>query len=231
MKKFLVLAIAMVLWAGQSWALEFTFSDKDFLNGASWGTMELTAVGSSTLMVQYTASTAPPIPVNSEATGFAFAFAAGVLDSVTNPTNDAFDGDRDDLTWIKYAGDLSLPQPSNGDEFTPNVDKTMFFFGVTEDNNNNFTPPGIKPGDFDVFFLQFTGLELNLMEFDLAQFVTLTGVRLQSLPDDINEGSLFLVGKPGGGTDEQELIPEPSTIILLGAGLVGLGFWYRRKKA
>lgn len=34
----------------------------------------------------------------------------------------------------------------------------------------------------------------------------------------------------GNGTGQTDPIPEPSTILLLGAGLAGLGIWHRRRK-
>ena len=77
------------------------------------------------------------------------------------------------------------------------------------------------PGD-DIFYLDFLGVNFNASSFVLEDFVNLTGVRLQSLPEDIvGEGSLFLAG--------QTQIPEPATIFLTGVGLLGLGAFIRKK--
>jgi hypothetical protein len=80
------------------------------------------------------------------------------------------------------------------------------------------------PGEFDVFFLNFTGVP-DLTTASLTDFVNLTGIRLQRLPDDINKGSLFLAGN-GNGVPT----PEPTTIALFGIGLVGLAGATARRK-
>ena len=69
-------------------------------------------------------------------------------------------------------------------------------------------------------------MDLNLV--DLEDFVNLTGIRLQSLPDDINGGSLFLAGVTEDlGTTPN---PEPGTLLLLGTGLIGLAMLGRKTK-
>jgi len=215
-------------------ALTISFSDKDYLGGASWGMMEILAYDADTLTVRYEAAGASVIPSGAQVTGFGFTFepVTTVPDTVSNPLAGDFSGDRDDLNWVELVGLTSIPNPENGDEFTPVVKKTDFFFGVTEGNPGNINPPGIKPGEFDVYYLNFSGLPTSLETMDdeaLGEFVVLTGIRLQSLPDSINGGSLFLVGEPeGGGAPPQEQVPEPATILLIGSGLVGLAFFSKR---
>jgi len=216
-------------------ALTFTFSDQDFLGGAAWGTMTITAFDADTLMIRYDAATTAVIPSGAQVTGFGFTFVpeTTVPDAVTNPADATFTGDRDDLDWVKLTNLNAIPNPANGDEFTPAVDKTDYFFGVTEGNDGNYSPPGILPGEHDIYYLDFvSGLPgdlTGLTDEELGDFIALTGIRLQSLPGDINGGSLFLAGNGDGGAPPQEQVPEPSTILLLGGGLLGMAFFGRSR--
>ena len=215
-------------------ALTISFSDKDYLGGASWGMMEILAYDADTLTVRYDAAESSVIPSGAQVTGFGFTFepVTTVPDAVSNPLAGDYVGDRDDLNWVKLVNLSAIPNPANGDEFTPVIKKTDYFFGVTEGNPGNINPPGIKPGEFDVYYLNFSGLPTSLETMDdeaLGEFVVLTGIRLQSLPCDINGGSLFLAGEPEGGAPPQEQVPEPATILLIGSGLVGLAFFSKRR--
>lgn len=195
----------------------------DYL-GTSYGTMTISVQDFNSLAVRYDASSSPPIPSGTEATGFGFTFVpvTTIPNSVSNPTNGEFTWDRNDLNWIPLTNLNAIPNPANSSTIT----KADFYFGATEGNANNINPPGILPGQSDIFYLNFSGVNFSAQTFDLDNFISVTGVRLQSLPNDINGGSLFLAGG-GNGTS----VPEPKTLFLLGGGLLGLvGYGRKRMK-
>ena len=213
-------AVIMAGLASQAGAVSFSFSDKDYLGGASWGTMTITAYDADSLLVRYDA--AAGIPGGSQATGFGFRFA-WTPSGISNPSADTFTDDQDALSWKVLKNLNAIPNPSNGDEFNPTLTKFDFWFGVTEGNENTISPPGILPGQADLFFVDFAA-PAKLTELDLDSFVELTGVRLQAIPTSINGGSLFLAGSQPPATHA----PEPATLLLLGSGLVGLAGYCRR---
>jgi hypothetical protein len=213
-----LLAVMMVPVSG--WSAVYTFSDQDFYGGASWGTLYVTQANATTLMVRFDfLPSSPAIATDSQgaqATGFGFAFRNLLPVSITNPGAGFMAGDRDDLNWTVLGNLNALPQPANGDEFFPKITKDSYTFGATEGDPGNITPPGIGIGETDIFFLNFADA---ILESD----VTLTGVRLQALSGEINEGSLFLAGRP-----PDTPVFEPGTLMMLGSGLVGLAVMGRR---
>ena len=226
MKKYAIglLAIMLVLLIGAvgAHAALITFHDQDFLDGKSWGTMEITVEDIDTLRISYSAETW--IPVGSKLTGFGFDFDTAAI-GISNPADNTFDFDQNDLNWLK--GSIrygSIPQPYNGDDFSPAITKYDYTLFVTEGNANNFTPPGIEGGETDVFYVDFDqAIFASFADPEIYDFVNFTGIRLQSLPDEINEGSLYLAGDPSP-------VPIPGSLMLLGSGLIGL-FGVRRRTA
>jgi len=238
MKRLVMLfLLGGLLVANSAWAITFTFSDKDFLEGASWGTLEIVAIDSDTLQVTYTASSASIIPEGSAVAGFAFLFNSGTIgeNGVRNPAADAFSYDLDLVDWYKLDNVNNLPTPANLDEFSSlSGDKNPFSDGATTDssgNNVNQSNGAILPSQTDTFYIDLSDLtSIDLLTVDLTEFVELTGVRLQSLPDEINDGSLFLIGRLDDGTaGPAAVVPEPGTVILLGVGVLGLNLSSRKK--
>jgi len=236
MKRLVMLfLLSGLLVTNSAWAITFTFSDKDFLDEASWGTLEIVAIDSDTLQVTYTASSASIIPDGSAVAGFAFLFNSGTIgeNGVRNPAADAFSYDLDLVDWHKLDNVNNLPTPANLDEF-PSLSADPFSDGATTDssgNNVNQANGAILPGQTDTFYIDLSDLtSIDLLTVDLTEFVELTGVRLQSLPDEINDGSLFLIGRLDDGTaGPAAVVPEPSTVILLGVGVLGLNLASRKK--
>jgi len=192
---------------------------------STWGTMTVGVVDADTLSIGFS-MTNPGCSVDAsgaQATGFGFNFGTpqGGL-SISNPLGTAFTNDQDGLNWLVLNNLNSIPNPANSSAIT----KADFWFGATEGNANNITPPGIQVGQYDIFYINGFTTNLTAMGFDLASFVDLVGVRYQALPNSINGGSLFLVG----GGEAPNKVPEPGTLGLLGIGLLAIGATFRRRR-
>lgn len=217
----LALASAFALTWGTAQAapltLDFFYTGPGSYSG-SYGTMEVSVFDPTTLQVRFSASdpSGGSPGLSFEVTGFGFDFNPEKANAtVANPSDAQFAFDRDDLDWVQLANLNAFPQPTNS-----SVDKDEFEFGVTEGDPNNLTPPGIAVGQTDVFFLGgFAGLGALT---DVAALIDHAAIRIQSLPNDINGGSLFLVGTPVD-------VPAPPALALLASALIGLGCARRRR--
>lgn len=214
----LIALLAVLTVPVSGWTAVYTFTDKDFYGGASWGTMTIgqEGVAANQIAIRFDFLPTSTDIVRGEVTGFGFSFEGAVPVSISNPYPA---GSRLDLDWTvldKNSPNALFPGVANGDEFDPAITSNDFMFGATEGDASNFTPPGIGIGQFDVFYLNFAQ---NVTEDD----VILTGIRLQGIDGEVNEGSLFLAGRTPGTP-----VSEPGTLMLLGSGLVSLAVMGRR---
>jgi hypothetical protein len=217
-------AAAVLSFPAPASALTFDFLYNQPSCPSTWGTMTVGVVDADTLSIGFSMTNPGCLPAGSaaQATGFGFNFGAAGSNpglTISNPLAGAFADDQDSLNWIVLNNLGAIPNPAN----STTIDKTDFWFGATEGNANNINPPGIAIGQFDLFYIDGFTTNLTAPGFQLADFVDLVGVRYQSLPDNINGGSLFLVGTPDNGGGPPQLLPEPSSVALLGA--LGLGMF------
>jgi hypothetical protein len=211
-----ILGLALALGgASLASAIPITF----YYNGSAYGTMDLSVVNGSTIQVQFTGAAPGSIDgiTDLQVTGFAFSFTQAGPITISNPGNAEYANDMNTLNWIALTNLNAIPQPANSD-----ISKDDFQMGATDGNNNGYNPPGIHLGEMDVFRLSgFSGLTETT---DLASLVTLQGIRIQAI--EPGGGSLFLVG----GSTPPPAVPEPTSVALLGLGLLGTAALAKRKR-
>ena len=149
------------------------------------------------------------------------------------------------IQWLSvYFGQTPpAPDPDHGLVFT----QTQSFSNLVPDFNGNFAPPGwfsysLEPTAIDnpgVFNSDATGAGLAplgslsgfTVTFDMQQGATFRDLYFlvgdlvqvgQDLTYNILDSGSTVYSQPSG-------VPEPSTVLLLGAGLAGLAYFKRKK--
>ena len=123
------------------------------------------------------------------------------------------------------------------DNHAPIQDQDYFFFDIgdfakIEDTVPDFADEtGAATGEIKTLTIATAGFDW--IHFDLMALITTPDKQtILSSTFDMNPGSHDATWKdPNGGGGGFEVVPEPGTFILFGAGLLGLGLWGARRKS
>ena len=240
MKRTLLAGMMVLALAANSWALLFNFSGTS-ADGTGSATMDISIAGSmltatlnntSPILTANNLLNMPGIPafgfnltnnprptINSWSLTAIIPSTSAVINLDSTGTNE---WRLQTLTQIEGV-ELGFFPNNSGAGAAGNVDALLY--------NPLLTPFPDQQGNNTRYF---TTAVLTI-DFSDAPLLDITAgvspyVRMQRVGDS-QAGSLKLFGVPdnGGGPGPVTVIPEPSTIILLGAGLLGLGLANRRK--
>jgi hypothetical protein len=128
------------------------------------------------------------------------------------------------VDFSQLASPAELPSANNA---TPPFVTTA---GFSADSDAPVQQNGVNPGELlDILFSLQGGQVFADVESELTSGALRIGIHVQGFA---NGGSESFVNNPpnGGGPPTGSPVPEPGTVVLMGLGLVGLG-WVARRRA
>lgn len=171
-----------------------------------------------------------------EFAGYAPYLTFGIYDYVLNPDSTVTLGDKLELfagsnspltTRTVYFNFLTGEASANG--ATANIDQTFgFYLGVPNTGNTFYSHAGLNADGFDhAAFFDLVTDAYNYEDYILGSDLMIAFEDLYGGGDrDYND---FVVGISDVTSLEVSANPEPGTLILLSSGILGAGYYMRRK--
>lgn len=239
MKRTLMAGFLVLALAANSWALLFNFSGAS-ASGTGSATMDISIAGN---ILTATLNNTSPIQTDNDLLNmpgipaFGFNLTNDPLPTINSWTLTALKPSTNAVTNLDSTGtnewrlqtstqlegvELDFFPNNSGAGADGNVDALLYnpltLLSDQQGNNTRYFTTA-------VLTIDFSSVPLLDIAAGISPFVRMQGV------GDGQEGSLKLFGvqDDDGSAPPQAVIPEPSTLILLGGGLLGLGFANRKR--